>query len=237
MKIDEKKLARMFEYLRSHEHSFEPVISDGAFVFCRNDPLVALTAAQAYKKHFLQYVMFTGGIGKDSGALARINIPDNIYQGDPSEISNDPKLLRWNGIPEAVWLGTLAANQYGVDAEKIHLETRASNGGENCRLGIDLIVKRELAHNHLLVVAHATSLRRVVEMLSYISKEKNFHAKLLGMPTDYAFKPYNPADQREAVDELLRLYEWPLKGQLHTIGDLPMDLVEYALELRNARPK
>lgn len=202
MTIEKQKIALMFDYMSAGDSSLQR--ADGAFVFCRADPLVAERASELYADGLVGYMLFTGGVGKDSGYLAHL------------------------GIPEAAFQGALAHLVHRVPEDKIYLEVLARNGGENCRNGIDMIIERQLVHDRLTLVSHATSLLRCRAMFENEAQKKSFYSKLYSTPTLYSFDPNNPIDQKEAVSELLRLAQWPAKGWCMPQTDLSLDLVEYA---------
>jgi hypothetical protein len=206
--FDAKRISSMFDYLSTETPELQR--ADGAFVFGRADPLVAERVAGLYNGGLIDYVMIVGGIGKDSGWLTDF------------------------GIPEATYQGVLLVQNYGFPPEDLYLEQMATNGGECCRGGIEKILGKDLSHNKLIIVAHATSLRRVEAMLKVEGPKKGFNAVYQRTRTRYRFYPGNPADQREAVAELLRLADWPAKGWCAEQEDLPEDLVRYARELKTA---
>ena len=65
MTPEPEKIKKIFEYL--YNPTTDLVQANGAFVFCRDDPLVAARAAELYHNQLVNYIMLTGGIGKDSG--------------------------------------------------------------------------------------------------------------------------------------------------------------------------
>jgi len=200
--VELKKIRDMYDYLSSET----PVLSqaDGAFVFGRADPLVAKRAAEVCKQGLVNYIMVTGGIGKDSGVLKKWNMPESYY------------------------LGALLIGAHSIPESRLYLESKAKNARENSDLGMDTIEANNLPHENLIVVAHATSLRRLEAVLGNAAQERNFQTKLQKTKTRYDFNPGNPKDQKETVEELLRLADWPSKHWCLAQEDLPQDLVEYA---------
>lgn len=207
--MDSKKILEMFEYLTSIEtEKLEP--ADGAFVFCRADPLVAQRVAELFEEKLIDYAMFTGGIGKDSGALPNLELAEAVYQA---------ALARW---------------KYNIPDNKIYVEPTATNGAENTRKGIDVIVKNNLPHDDLIIVIHPTTLRRILSTHAKIADNIGFTAKYQLTGTHYTFNPNNHIDQKEAVGEMLRLADWPEKGWGYPQPDLPEDLVDYARNVSNS---
>ncbi|MDB5178152.1 MAG: uncharacterized protein JWN01_95 [Patescibacteria group bacterium] len=186
-----------------------------AFTFGRLDPLVPKKAAELYRRRLVSKVLFTGGVGKDSGALAE------------------------HGIPEAVYCA-IVANTRGVLFEDILIEKKAHNGAENCEYGLKTLLHALPQATRLTVVSHALSARRLTAQLETAARriEREFD-KIQVVPTDYEPNPQNLADVREAAEELARLVTWPHKrggdgfvwitGHLQTLPDpVPAHLVALA---------
>jgi len=209
-KIDTAKIEKIFDYVSNS--TFPLTYSDGTIVFGRADPLVAKKAAEIYHKKLTGYLLFTGGIGKDSSKLTE---------------------------PESYFLARLAINdtEAPVPESAIYLEPNSTNGAENCRFSLNEISEKSLPHNSLILLAHPTSLRRLAScMKNLIAREKPMFSNTVfqRIGTDYHFDSSNPKDQKEAVEELLRLADWPAKGWSVEQKDLPQDLVAYAREIREA---
>lgn len=204
--IEPGKVGKIYDYLRGVET--DPLEhADGAFVFCRASPLVAGRVAELFDQDLVGYALFTGGVGKDSGYLAEL------------------------GLPEAVYQAALLGVNHGVSGEDIFVEPEATNGGDNSRFGIDKIVEKGLPHRDLTIVIHPTTLRRILATHTIIAdNEKGFEANYQATGTHYEFDPRNPIDQLEACAELVRLDVWPGKGWAYPQDDLPEDLLEYARE-------
>lgn len=205
-KHDVEKIKKIYDYLVS-SCVVDPGKVDGAFVFCRVDKLLAQKVAELADRNLINWVLFTGGIGKDSGVLTELEMPEAIYQA---------ALLRW---------------KHEVKNIKILVEPKASNGGENSRFGIDALIKEGVIGFNIIMVAHPTSIKRLYAAHQYIAeKEKNFFANYQLVASDYNFDPTNLIDQKESVAELLRLADWPAKGWAMPQSDLPMDLVDCVRE-------
>lgn len=199
---DARPYREMFEYLSAPE---PPVTEQGAIVFGRNDPRLAGTMATMHTAGLAEYFVVSGGIGKDSGALAEI------------------------GMPEAQYVSALAQS-LGVPNEKIHEEVEATNGGENVRNSLVIIETfAGTALRGLTAVAHATSLRRLAAMVEHEAIGAGVSINTINrVATNYPFDPSKESDRREASAELLRLADWPAKNWLQTQDDLPLDLVKFA---------
>ena len=205
-KIEPNKIKQMFEYLYNSTDNLEKV--NGTIVFGRVDPLLAKKAAKIHNKGKTEYLLFTGGVGKDSGYLTDLK------------------------ISEANWQAALANVIYRIPQEKIYIEPNATNGGDNCRFSIDTILDKGLPHENMLLLAHPTALRRLHATMEVITSEKQFQTNYQRIGTDYLFNPKNPLDQQEAIAEILKLADWPAKGWCTPQTNMPLDLVEYARTLK-----
>tara|TARA_B100000378_G_scaffold278674_1_gene282831 strand:+ start:10198 stop:10698 length:501 start_codon:yes stop_codon:yes gene_type:complete len=160
--------------------------------------------------NLIDSAVITGGIGKDSG-----NLTEQGYRSEADFLMQKIKL-------------DALTRHYKIPA--IYLDELATNGGENARNSISLLTSNELPSDVLTAVAHATSARRLGEMLKNegIIINKDATPTVFIKPTSYNFDPTDPLDQAEARAELLRLADWPAKDWLPPQNDLPEELVEFA---------
>src|SRR3989344_1436639 len=210
--INPEVIERMYKYNSAETRPLKK--ADGLFVFGRVDARVAYRTADLFQSGLTDYALMVGGLGKDSGFLTRL------------------------GIPESHFLASILLGNYSesIPADKIHVEPRPTNGGECCRMGLEYITNNGLPHNRMTVVIHPTSLRRIRAMLDLIAPQRGFEAEWQGTGTGYVFDSENPVDQKEAVAELLRVWSWPDhkndEGKSDPWcapqADLPQDLVEAA---------
>jgi hypothetical protein len=202
---DKNKYSQIFDYFSA---PVAPAESHGVLAFGRKDLLVARKIFDLSHTRFADFVVITGGIGKDSGDLA---------------------------VPEAEYLAqglSDIANAHNADLPPVFTETQARNGAENARNSLLLMERAKLDYRPgITTVAHATSARRLAAGLEHeaVTSGKPIE-KIYRVPTDYKFDPANLADQEEAVAEMLRLAEWPNKNWLQPQPDLPADLVDFAQE-------
>ena len=197
-------ISEMYDYLSQGTAGLAP--SDGAFVFGRQDSRLAQLATDLYSKNLVRWALFTGGLGKDSGSLARLGLPEALY-------------LASNSI------------MLGLPAENVYVETAASNGGENCRNGLDLIGRQGLKPSSLTVVAHATSLKRLVMMLKGEIENRNLGISVQSVATEYPFDPSSLCDALEASQEILRMADWPANYGYPEDPELGPKLVDYARQV------
>jgi hypothetical protein len=206
MDVDPVIINKIYLYLSKHDTILKP--ADGAFVFCRSDPIIANRVSELFEEGLVKYAMLTGGFGKDSNELAKLKIPEAVYQAS---------LLKQN---------------YGISDEKIFLEPRAKNGLENSKLGIEMIVSNKLPHKKIILVLHPIQIRRITLNHYTISRKMAFDAEYQVASTGYAFDPKNIVDQKECVSELLRIKDFAEKGYCKLPNDYPYDLVSYASKLK-----
>src|SRR5690349_20227351 len=132
MEIDLDRIQAMFDYHVAAASEPNPH-ADGIVVFGRYDLRVPHLAADLYHAGYGRYVVPSGAIGKDSGALTE-----------------------W-GVAEANYLAIAMNSFYGLPMEAIYPETEALNGGQNAELSLRLIRNLDLPRTALNVVIHATS--------------------------------------------------------------------------------
>lgn len=204
--LDVSRITQMYEYLRLEYNT--NMQTEGIIGFSRASPYIAQKASERYHYRLASYILFTGGVGKDSGSLVSLSYPKSVYQAG---------LARW---------------VHDVPDQDIYVEKKASNGAENTRFSIDLIREKNLPYESLTLILHPVNLRRVFSThLPIAEQEKQFFSNYALVGTDYSFDPANPIDQRDAVGEILRLERWPEKGWCKKQDDLPSSLVEYAEEI------
>ncbi|MFA4960740.1 MAG: hypothetical protein WC548_03705 [Candidatus Pacearchaeota archaeon] len=207
--IDSTKIQKIFDYVYSPTSPLTK--ANGNLVFGRWDPLVAQRAGEIYKQGLVDYSMFVGGIGKDSGVLTQLN------------------------LPEATWQAALGNIFYGIPANTIYTEPRPTNGGEAARMVIEDLVELEsnkgLKHDGLIILIHPTASRRMRAIMDLTRDQKGFNTSYQNAGSNYIFNSKNPVDQKEAVMELVKLADWPAKNWCAKQNDLPEDLVAYAKEV------
>jgi uncharacterized SAM-binding protein YcdF (DUF218 family) len=196
---------KMFSYM-----TFPAVRSDevkpayAAIVFGRKDPRLAIAAADLYYREKVEHIVVTGGVGKDSGDLK---------------------------VPEAEYL---AAHLRAVEVQssKIAVEPSARNGGENCRFSMALL--SESLPTDIVLVCHATSGRRVLELFKFEAQKFGFGGNLQLVVTGYPFDQTNQRDQEEVCAEILRLADWPGKSFLASdLAPPPAEMVAFARAFQN----
>lgn len=200
-----KKYEEIFDYLSAPQLPTSP---EASVVFGRKDTLVAKAIGELAMVNLADIIVITGGIGKDSGDL--------LASGFRSEAHYLSDQL------------TLDAKENDYELPKVLLDENASNGAENARNSLALLDKEDRDLTRFTAVAHATSAKRLAEMLKHETVLKtDVTPTVFIKPSSYTFHADREEDQKEAGAELLRLADWPNKGWLQKQNDLPEDLVEF----------
>ncbi len=172
--------------------------ADLAFVFGRADGTLAAAAGHLIQDGLVPAVLVTGGVGKDSGALPALN------------------------LTEAAYLAALLTVEYAVPLENIIIEPNAKNGGENARLGLEMIRKLRLEPRRIALVGHATSLFRLSKTFEREAEKAGMavEIQLIALPYDFLHK-----DEELQLLELLKVADGPGQDWMTVAEDLPRDLV------------
>lgn len=201
---DANRFQEIFTYLSAPAVPVSHLSGIGLiFIFCRADIMVARKAAEIADGFRQAHILATGGVGKDSGALERLQMAEAIYIAGQ---------LRW---------------KFGIADYRIWVEPLAANGTQNSQFGLEMIKSSELAIARAALVIHATSLRRLAWTHQHEARKLRMSWDFFPVATDHPFDPANPTDCREAAQEMLRLADWPEKFGLDPVPDLPPELVEY----------
>lgn len=163
--------------------------ADAVFVLCSLDTRVAERGAQLFLSGHGQYLIFSGGVGKlTAGRFAK---------------------------PEAEVFADIAS-QLGVPEEKMIVENKSTNTGENVRFTYDLLRSMELHPRSLILVQ-----KPYMERRTYATFKKQWP----DAETDFAvtsplldFASYqnedNPRDLviNVMVGDLVRIRDYPARG-------------------------
>lgn len=112
----------LWDYLQLHE---APVKSDIIFCLCSHDTRVAERAAQLMLNGLGGYLVFSGGVGK---------LTEGMFDKSEAEIF------------------AAIAEKMGVSSEKIIIESKSTNTGENVRFTYDLLKEKGVRTNSLLLI-------------------------------------------------------------------------------------
>jgi hypothetical protein len=221
--IDPSMAQDAFDYLSAPTAILER--DTGVFVFGREDKLLAQKAHELYMRHNSKFTLFTGGIGKDSG---------NLHTSEAQFLSS-------------------TAQQYGIPRNDIILEEKATNGGENAKFGLQAILDAGQNPDSLVVVAHATSLRRLYAGLDHEVKQAYSKGSLRNIPvighvpTNYT-RLFDAEDYLDASEALVEIGNMVTYAKAGFISDLNVKdekgmrtIVDFALkhsaELKESRAK
>jgi len=112
----------LWEYLQLHQPLRK---SDAIFVLCSMDTRVASRAAELFKAGFGNYLLISGGSGK---------LTKDIFSKPEAQVFAD------------------IAKDAGVPNDKIIIEDKSTNTGENVRFTYNLLVKKALEPQSLILV-------------------------------------------------------------------------------------
>lgn len=121
--------------------------ADCIFVLGSHDTRVAEYAADLFLKGYAPYIIFSGGLG---------NLTNDIFQKPEADIFADIAIKR------------------GVPPEKILIENRSSNTGENVEFTKKLLDEKGLRFNTFILVQKPYMERRTFATFKKVWPEKNF---------------------------------------------------------------
>ncbi|MEZ9231162.1 YdcF family protein [Vibrio amylolyticus] len=186
----EKRLYQHIETLWDYmKMGHKPAQSDLIFVLCSNDLRVASHAAKLYLEGYAPKILFSGGMGR---------FTDGLFDKTEAETFAD------------------IAKDAGVPSEAISLETEATNTGENITLGYEVMIRKNLAHQKLLLVqkpfmerrSYATFMKQwptqCERVLVTSSSESFFDYICPDMPLDMVLKAM--------IEDYERIKNYPAKG-------------------------
>jgi len=122
----------LWEYLQLHQ---KPVKSDIIFCLCSHDTRVAERASELMLVEYGRYLVFSGGLGK---------LTKDMFQTSEAETFAD------------------IAVKAGVGREKIIIEDKSSNTGENIRFTHELLEKLDIDYNSMILVQKPYMERRTL---------------------------------------------------------------------------
>jgi hypothetical protein len=157
--------------------------ADLLVVFSCADPEVGRAAAKMHAEGYVHRVVFSGGVGKDSGGLALI------------------------GITEASFLASVAIAE-GLPAAAITLEEESTNGAENAAFALRLAAKLGILPpgTRLASLAPATRSRRLYEELRYQADRGSYEVDVVTGLSSGVADPASPAVREELIRELRGLH-------------------------------
>jgi uncharacterized SAM-binding protein YcdF (DUF218 family) len=176
---------------------------EAIFGLCSMDDRVAVRVAQLYEQGYGGYIIFSGGIAHQSDALR------------PA----------W-AAPEAEHFAEVAA-RHGAPRDKILIENRASNTGENIAFTYQLLQERNLHPESLLLVQKPYMERRAYATFKKQWPNPGTDVVVTSppIPYDQYFDSANPKERviHVMVGDLQRVLEYPKFG--YQIGQTIPDKV------------
>ncbi len=121
--------------------------ADCIFVLGSHDTRVAEYASDLFLQGYAPYIIFSGGLG---------NLTKDIFQKPEAEIFSD------------------IAVKCGVPPDKILIENKSTNTGENVEFTKELLVEKGLDFNSFILVQKPYMERRTLATFKKIWPEKNF---------------------------------------------------------------
>lgn len=166
--------------------------ADLIFILCSYDVRVAEYAAELFLSGYAPLILFSGGIAHE----------DDILK------------TPWN-IPEAEKFAEIAIEK-GVPGEKIMIENRATNTGENFLYSYDLLKQKNIQYRKIILVQKPFMLRRVYATFMKQWPGEKIDIILTAPPIDFLDYPNEilPKDViiNTMMGDLQRIKLYPEKG-------------------------
>jgi len=192
-----------------HHLNHELQKSDVIVVLCSHDTIVAERGAQLFLDGWAPLLVFTGGLG----AITR-------------HLWTDPEAERFARI----------ARTMGVPEDRILIENRATNTGENVAFTRDLLASRGLDPNSLILVQKPYMERRTFATFEKIWPGKSVRVTSPQLSLDEYLARYSHTSLTVddvisiMVGDLQRIREYPARG-FQIPQDIPDDVWEAYNEL------
>ena len=161
--------------------------ADCLFVLGSHDTRVAEYAADLFLQELAPYIIFSGGLG---------NLTVDIFKKPEAEIFADIALAK------------------GVPKNKIIIENKSTNTGENIRLTREILKQRGLDFNSFILVQKPYMERRTYATFKKIWPEKEF--MVTSPQIDFTDYPNNEISKERVINimvgDLQRIKVYPEKG-------------------------
>ncbi|KAK5996943.1 hypothetical protein PT974_02291 [Cladobotryum mycophilum] len=176
--------------------------ADAIFCLCSLDTRVAAHAAQLWLDGLAPYLIYSG----DSGVLT-----ESLFNRPEAEVFAD------------------IARSMGVPSDKIVVEPRAKNTGENVRFTYQLLKEKELRFETLILVQKPYMERRTYATFKKQWPDETTAFSVTSPQIDFGEYPNedNPRDLviNIMVGDLIRIREYPAKG-FQIPQEIPADVSE-----------
>jgi uncharacterized SAM-binding protein YcdF (DUF218 family) len=189
--MDERVRPLVERVWRYHHMNHELQKSDVIIVLCSHDTIVAERGARLFLDGWAPLLVFTGGLG----AITR-------------HLWSDPEAERFARI----------AGEMGVPADRILIENRATNTGENVAFTRDLLASRGLDPNTFILVQKPYMERRTFATFQKVWPGKSVCVTSPQLSLDdylarYSHQTLTPDDVISImVGDLQRIREYPARG-------------------------
>lgn len=176
--------------------------ADAIFVLCSLDTRVAERGAQLFLSGYGDYLIFSGGVGK---------LTADRFTRPEAEVFAD------------------IARKMGVPDDKIIVESRSTNTGENVRFTYDLLRHRGLQPRSFILVQKPYMIRRTYATFKKQWPDPRTEFTVTSPQLDFASYPNqdNPKDLviHVMVGDLVRIRDYPARG-FQIAQDIPDDVWE-----------
>jgi uncharacterized SAM-binding protein YcdF (DUF218 family) len=186
---------------------------DAVFVLCSIDERVAEYGAELFLKGYGDWLIFSGGVAHADDLLA----------------------TDWQGMAEADYFATIA-EKMGVPNEKMIIENRATNTGENITNVYELLQEKGIRLHSALLVQKPYMERRTYATFEKQWLDKDTKFVVSSPQIDYAsyFNELQPKEKiiHIMVGDLQRIKEYPKLG-FQTEQEIPDEVwqaYEYLVE-------
>jgi uncharacterized SAM-binding protein YcdF (DUF218 family) len=186
--MDTAEVNNLAQIIWDYHHLHQPLkTADAILVLCSNDTRVAEYAADLFLRGYAPYLIFSGGLG---------DLTKNIFKKPEAEVFADVALEK------------------GVPLEKMILENKSTNTGENVQFTRQLLRARGLNFSSLLVVQ-----KPYMERRTYATFKKNWPGQkfiVTSPPLDLEHYPNDRISQTDLINimvgDLQRLKIYPARG-------------------------
>jgi uncharacterized SAM-binding protein YcdF (DUF218 family) len=205
-KIDELA-QRIWDY---HDIRQELEKADLIFVLCSNDIRVAEYAADLFLSGWAPHILFSGGVAHQNDLL---KTPWNMAEADKfAEV----------------------AMEKGVPKDKILIENKATNTGENFQLSYELLKERGIAHEKIIIAQKPYMLRRVYATFMKQWPGEKVEIILTSPPLTFRNYPNEIISKEKLINIIVgdveRIKVYPEKGY-QIYQEIPDDVWQAYLEL------
>ncbi|MVX64084.1 YdcF family protein [Clostridium chromiireducens] len=151
-------------------------------------PYTIKCAVKAYEDKLCDKILINGGIGHSTEILRNEIRKDDIY-----------KFISVENKAEADIIFEIMTKVYKIDSEKIIVENKSTNCGDNAKKAVELLEELNIEYSSLLLVQDPTmQIRTYASFLKYVNPEK---VKLIN------YAPFIPS-----IDENFKLRNVDING-------------------------